>query len=97
MIDVFCLTSFVYLVLSLQSELQGANSQIQRLKQGRSSSRRTRDSGSSSYISRDDDDDDVYHGFRSADLRRPSSPTSSAADIDSGKIGHFSPLLSLSH
>ncbi|XP_031567652.1 uncharacterized protein LOC116302491 [Actinia tenebrosa] len=68
---------------SLQSELQGANSQIQRLKQGRSSSRRTRDSGSSSYISRDDDDDDVYHGFRSADLRRPSSPTSSAADIDS--------------
>ena len=64
----------------LRCDLQYANSQIQRLKQGRSSSRRTRELPGSQYSV---NDDHFSVGFHS-DSPRPSSPTSTV-DLDSGK------------
>ncbi|XP_078379689.1 rho guanine nucleotide exchange factor 11-like isoform X2 [Oculina patagonica] len=62
----------------LRCDLQYANSQIQRLKQGRSSSRRTREFPGSQFSV---NDDHFSAGFHS-DSPRPSSPTSTV-DFDS--------------
>ncbi|XP_032229131.1 rho guanine nucleotide exchange factor 12 isoform X5 [Nematostella vectensis] len=70
----------------LRCDLQLANTQIQRLKQGRTSSRRSRESSSSNYLSHDDG----YSGFR-VDSPRPTSPTNTA-DIDSGIPSDYAPL-----
>ncbi|XP_020614024.1 uncharacterized protein LOC110052252 isoform X2 [Orbicella faveolata] len=59
----------------LRCDLQYANSQIQRLKQGRSSSRRTRELPASQFSVNDDH-------FSFSDSPRPSSPTSTV-DLDS--------------
>ena len=68
---------FILWFVRLRCDLQYANSQIQRLKQGRSSSRRTRDLPGSQFPVNDDN----FSGF--SDSPRPSSPTSTV-DLDSG-------------
>lgn len=62
----------------LRCDLQLANSQIQRLKQGRSSSRRTRELPGSQFPVNDDSFSGGFH----SDSPRPSSPTSTI-DFDS--------------
>ncbi|XP_066025356.1 rho guanine nucleotide exchange factor 11 isoform X2 [Pocillopora verrucosa] len=62
----------------LRCDLQLANSQIQRLKQGRSSSRRTRELPGSQFAVNDDSFSGGFH----SDSPRPSSPTSTI-DFDS--------------
>ncbi|XP_022805907.1 rho guanine nucleotide exchange factor 11-like isoform X2 [Stylophora pistillata] len=62
----------------LRCDLQLANSQIQRLKQGRSSSRRTRELPGSQFAANDDSFPGGFH----SDSPRPSSPTSTI-DFDS--------------
>ena len=69
---------FTVWFVRLRCDLQYANSQIQRLKQGRSSSRRTRELPGSQFSV----NDDHFSGF--SDSPRPSSPTSTV-DLDSGK------------
>ena len=65
----------------LRCDLQYANSQIQRYKQGRSSSRRPRELPGSQFSL---NDDNLSGGFHS-DSPRPSSPTSTI-DLDSGRF-----------
>ena len=65
----------------LRCDLQYANSQIQRYKQGRSSSRRPRELPGSQFSL---NEDNLSGGFHS-DSPRPSSPTSTI-DLDSGRF-----------
>lgn len=70
----------LFFCFRLRCDLQLANSQIQRLKQGRSSSRRTRELPGSQFAVNDDSFSGGFH----SDSPRPSSPTSTV-DFDSGK------------